>query len=530
MEEGDTARVATVFATDAQLDTGASRTALLAGDADQFANALLVQALEGVVIQDLLPHILRQEGAGVVAAEAEAHLREVVGPEAEELGLQGDLIRGDGRAGNLDHGADGTGELDAAFPVHLGDLVEHLSLGVGQLTHGANERDHDFGHGLDAFGGHVQRGFDDGADLHADDFGEGDAQATAPVPHHGIELVKLRHAAFHDAAVHTQDLGHLPLARLILRQELVQGWIQQADVHGQAVHGGEDALEILALHGQQLGQGVLPAFGVGGEDHLAHGEDAIPLEEHVLGAAEADALSPEGSGDGGIVRGVGVGADLHALGRTTPGHDFGETLVELAVLGLQPVVHQHLIDLGGMRTQLAGEHFAGGAIHGNPVLAGLQLPVAHLHDAAHQVDLQGGGAADAGFAHAAGHHGRMAGHATAGREDASGSHHARDVLRAGLDSDQHHGAFLGHLFGGLGGQGDASGGRTRTGVQALGEQLAFCTETILLPGVEDRCQQLGETIGIDPLERRATVDEPFVHEVDGDADPRHGSAFPVAGL
>ena len=38
---------------------------------------------------------------------------------------------------------------------------------------------------------------------------------------------------------------------------------------------------------------VAPAFGVVGQDHLAHGDDAVGVEEHVLGAAEADALGAE---------------------------------------------------------------------------------------------------------------------------------------------------------------------------------------------------------------------------------------------
>ena len=42
----------------------------------------------------------------VVAAEAEGHLRQVVGAEREELGLLGDLVGRQGGAGDLDHRAD----------------------------------------------------------------------------------------------------------------------------------------------------------------------------------------------------------------------------------------------------------------------------------------------------------------------------------------------------------------------------------------------------------------------------------------
>jgi hypothetical protein len=51
--------------------------------------------------------------------------------------------------------------------------------------------------------------------------------------------------------------------------------------------------EVGALHRQQLGQRGAAARLVVGQDHLAHGDDAVALEEHVLGAAEADALGAE---------------------------------------------------------------------------------------------------------------------------------------------------------------------------------------------------------------------------------------------
>jgi hypothetical protein len=47
-----------------------------------------------------------------------------------------------------------------------------------------------------------------------------------------------------------------------------------------------------------------------GEDHLAHGEDAALLEEHVLGAAKADALGAEGERLARVGRRVGIGAYL----------------------------------------------------------------------------------------------------------------------------------------------------------------------------------------------------------------------------
>jgi hypothetical protein len=74
----------------------------------------------------------------------------------------------------------------------------------------------------------------------------------------------------------------------------VQRRIEQANRHRQPLHRGEDADEVLALVRQQLRapSRVFAGGGVG-QDHLAHRADAIAFEEHVLGAAEADALGAE---------------------------------------------------------------------------------------------------------------------------------------------------------------------------------------------------------------------------------------------
>ena len=53
---------------------------------------------------------------------------------------------------------------------------------------------------------------------------------------------------------------------------------------------------------------------------------AALAEEHVLGAAQPDALGAEAAGPGGVVRGVGVGADPQPAGAVGVGHDPGDRL------------------------------------------------------------------------------------------------------------------------------------------------------------------------------------------------------------
>ena len=75
-------------------------------DLDQLADALVVERDEGVVLEDAALLVVLQERAGVVAAEAEGGLGQVVGAEGEELGRLGDLAGAQAGARQLDHGAD----------------------------------------------------------------------------------------------------------------------------------------------------------------------------------------------------------------------------------------------------------------------------------------------------------------------------------------------------------------------------------------------------------------------------------------
>ena len=85
-------------------------------------------------------------------------------------------------------------------------------------------------------------------------------------------------------------------------QELVQRRIEQADRHRQALHDAEQLDEIVALHRQDLGERRAAALDGLGHDHLAHGDDALAVEEHMLGAAEPDALGAEAARRAGIER------------------------------------------------------------------------------------------------------------------------------------------------------------------------------------------------------------------------------------
>src|SRR5436189_164837 len=80
----------------------------------------------------------------------------------------------------------------------------------------------------------------------------------------------------------------------------------------------EDPGEIVALVRQQFRERRLPRLERVGEDHLAHRVDAVPLEEHVLGAAESDADRTERDRIPRLLRRVRVGAHDHPRGLIAP--------------------------------------------------------------------------------------------------------------------------------------------------------------------------------------------------------------------
>jgi len=65
----------------------------------------------------------------------------------------------------------------------------------------------------------------------------------------------------------------------------VERRVEEADCDGVPFHGDEDAVEVFSLEREQFGESGLPLFEGGGENHFAHGFNAVVAEEHVFGAA-----------------------------------------------------------------------------------------------------------------------------------------------------------------------------------------------------------------------------------------------------
>ncbi len=210
----------------------------------------------------------------------------------------------------------------------------------------------------------------------------------------------------------------------------MQRRIEQPDRHRQALHDLEQLDEIGALHRQQFGQRGTTGLFVLGENHLTHGADPGFLEEHVLGAAQPDALAAELDRGARVVGGVGVDANAELAEGIGPAHQRAE------FAGHRRLDHRHP----------PGQHLAQRAVDGDDV-AGLEGARADAHGAAAVIDADRAAAGDAGLAHAACDHRRMRGHATAGGQNAFGGVHAVNVFGTGFDPHQNDVAAIGLQLG-----------------------------------------------------------------------------------
>ena len=106
-------------------------------------------------------------------------------------------------------------------------------------------------------------------------------------------------------------LSHGLLTSQIVRYELVERWVEQADVHVAAIHCLEDSIEVSLLIWEELGKCLLTPLYRVCQNHLTHGNDLLIIEEHVLCTCQTDTLGAECTGYLSIVWSIRIGTDFH---------------------------------------------------------------------------------------------------------------------------------------------------------------------------------------------------------------------------
>ena len=498
-----------MLAADPDLETRPCTPAFVDADPHQLADAALVDHRERIRGKDAALDVLRQELRRVVARETEAHLRQVVRAEREEVGLGRDLVGGERGARDLDHGADRVRHFDAGAREDVAAERIGLRPQRAQLVHVADERNHDLGDDPHLFSCDLTGRLHDRAHLHEIDLGIDDPEAAAAEPEHRIDLVKRVAAGAQLVCIHAHRRGERGDLLVAVRQELVQRRIEQADVHRQTVHDAEDREEVAALDGEQLRERALAARGIAGEDHLAYGADAFRLEEHVLGATETDAFGAELARDRGVVRRVGVAAHLQAAHAIRPRHQ----RLELAGLAARRD-HRHAPE----------EDLAGRAVERDPVAA-VHAVLADVEQPRIVADVELARAGDAGFSHAARDDRRVRRLAAAGGENAFRDLHAVDVLGRRLDADEDHLAAGG---GGLGRLVGAEDDLTRRGARR--RRYAARQQLLLGVRIDAGMEELVDRRRIDAADRGLAIDQALADHVHGDLHRRRRRTLAVPCL
>ena len=278
-------RIAAVLATDADFQIRLRRAPACDAVLDQLSHAFLIQGLERIHRINALLHVVRQKRTGIIPAEPQAHLGQVVGAEREELGNLGHFVRRNRRPRDLDHRPDQVLDGSSHFlKDFLRDSADALFKEL-QFLHMTDQRDHDFWINRLAALGDFNRGLDDRAGLHIVDFRIGDTQTAATVAKHGIKLVQLFHAPLHLLGTHAHLRSQFVLLYGFVRDKLMQRRVQQSDGHRQTVHDIENRREVFLLDRQQAIERPLAARFVRRQDHFAEDANAVAFKKHVLGAA-----------------------------------------------------------------------------------------------------------------------------------------------------------------------------------------------------------------------------------------------------
>ncbi len=310
--------------------------------------------------------------------------------------------------------------------------------------------------------------------------------------------------------------------------------VDQADHDRQSGHGGEDALEVALLERLELGhrrvelldlglllRGQLLARGelclgarrrVGDQDRAAHDRQARTLAEHVLGAAETDALGAVGSSLSGFLGLVGVGPDHQAADLVRPLEDLLQILL--------------ILEPGGDRRQRAEEDLARRAVEADEV-AFLDRHAICRRGLGRVIDFELGAARDARLADLAGDDRGVRGRAALGGQDALSYGHAVEVVRRRLLANEDD--LLALLDGGHSGiraEDDLADGGAGRGVEALGHPLGGLAGV----AVELVAQELVHLGGLDASDCLFLGDQLLADHVDRDPHRRVCRSLGAAGL
>ncbi len=295
MAEFDRGRVAAVFAADTAMQLAVCAFTERNRHLHKFADADGVETCKRVGLVNLCLIVAGQELTCVVTAEAERHLSEVVGAEAEEVSFFCDFVSGKSCSRDFNHSADFVFEVNAAF---FDDCVcgfDNRLFAVLQFFDFADERNHnfrlDFPVGMTSL--NVDSSLDNRFGLHNRDFGISNRKTASSVTHHRVELVQ--------AVAENLDFGHgfaFCFCKcfdvfFFRRNEFVKRRVQETNGNRHTLESFHKSFEVCLLHRLDCVESFYAFFNGFGANHLAEFVDSARSEEHMFGTDETDTLCAE---------------------------------------------------------------------------------------------------------------------------------------------------------------------------------------------------------------------------------------------
>ena len=516
----------------ANLQIVASRSTFLNSDLHQLTNPTSIDRSKRIGLDDLKALVSWQERTRVVTAHSKSGLSQVVGTEREELGGLCNLIGCDRSTGHFDHRTNAVSELLAAS---LHDFSSHamnnLDLQI-ELSLEPNQRHHHLRLDLNSLFQNRHRCLENRPSLHLGDLGTNDTQSTSPETEHGVELMQFIDHLGHFCNGRSKLLGNLFLPLLVVRlgQELVQRRIEQTDASRQTIEGSENPLEILLLVRQQLGQSRFASILRLGQDHLPHGDDAIPFKEHMLGTAQTDPFGPKRHSVENLIGLVGVGAKPQRSILIGQLHDEVVVLKHLRILRLKRLAYQDLLKLTVGGVDLTVEDLSRRAVDADRVAFLERDPFALKH-AFVVIDLDIARTCDADLTHLTGNQCRVARYTTACRQNPVGGDHPSKIFRTGLNPCQYNMLPLGSkLFGFPCRENHGARSSTWTSRQTNSHLTTVLLGLVISLDVEDRLEQLIEGLRIPRLDRMLWGHQLFLDHVMSDLDISQCGPLAISSL
>ena len=306
--ERDRARLAAVLAADAELELGLRAAAALDGDAHQVADAVDVDRLERVALED---PVLAGSASGTCPPRRRARTR---ASSASGRSCRTRRSRRPRRSRRRAARRAAPRSSSRSRCSTSGASSAHTS-SVSSRSRASSSRKPTSGCITSTSGAspgpllHRTRRARDRADLHLVDLRELQAEPAAARAEHRVRLVQ-----------RADPRAHLLVGRLLPRsgRNSCSGGSSSRIVTGSPAIASKIPSKSDCWNGSSRSSAARrPGLGVG-EDHLLHDRQPLLAEEHVLGAAEADALGAELARARRVLGVVGVRAHLQAAQRRRP--------------------------------------------------------------------------------------------------------------------------------------------------------------------------------------------------------------------